>query len=159
MSTAAKNFLIEHRVKALANVFLMGRNSIATYTIPDFGDVDLLARYLPEGEEQEKLFAVILKGTSSPLPSEQEAAAFLNHWARTKKHVQYFPFPVLILVFSMANDEGYYAWQFEPVVRLGDPLLKLHRSFEAHKATKKGLDTINKQIDDWYLKNCRRYID
>ncbi len=105
MSTAAKNFLIEHRVKALANVFLMGRNSIATYTIPDFGDVDLLARYLPEGEEPEKLFAVIVKGTASPLNSERDAAIYLNQWA-SRKHVQYLPFPVLILVFSMVNDEG-----------------------------------------------------
>jgi hypothetical protein len=160
MSTAAeKNVLVEHRVKALANVFLMGRNTIATYTFPDFGDIDLLARYLPAAGEQEKLFGVILKGTPNPLNSEQEAAGFLNQWAKARKRVQYLPFPVLILAFSMVNDEGYYAWRLEPVVKLGDPLLRLNRSFKAHKTTRKGLDTITDEIDGWYLGQSRRVLE
>lgn len=159
MSTVAKNFLVEHRINALANVFLMGRNSISTYAMQNFGDVDLLARYLPEGDEQEKLFAVIVKGTPHALNSEQEASLFFNQWSKTKKRVQYLPFPVLMLAFSMVNDEGYYAWRLEPVFTRGEPLLKLNTNFKAHKATKKGLDAITEVINGWYLEQFRQFIE
>jgi hypothetical protein len=159
MSTAGKNFFVEHRVKALANVFLMGRNSIATYTLPDFGEIDMLARYLPEGDEQEKLFGVILKGASIPLTTEQAASSHLNQWRRHNKHIQKFPFPVLILIFSMHDDSGYYDWQLQPVVSFGNEAeLKVNSSFTVQKADKKALDAITKQIDAWYEKQLGWYI-
>jgi hypothetical protein len=157
MSTVEKNYFVEHRVKALANVFLMSRNSIVTYEVTNFGEVDLLARYLPEGDTYEKLFAVILKGTTQPLPDEHHATNFLNSWAKQGyKRIQLFPFPVMILAFSMQNDDGYYAWRLEPTCSLGGAQLRYNRSFSPQRANKKGLDSVSKLIDDWYDKEYRK---
>jgi hypothetical protein len=126
--------------------------------MPDFGEIDLLSRYLPEGDEQEKLFAVIAKGTSNPLPGEQEAASYLNQGTRAKKRVQFFPFPVLVVVFSMVDDDGYYAWQFEPIVRLGEPLLKFNKRLNPRRANRRGLDAITRDVDEWYQQQYRQFI-
>jgi hypothetical protein len=158
MSKVENQYFLEHRVKALANVFLMGRNSIATYQIPDFGDIDLMARVLPEGEEYEKLFGVILKGTPGPLPSEREAASFLRQWDSHRKYVHKFPFPVLILVFSMRDDDGYFAWEFEPYLNYGEPVLKHCTEFKVERTTKRGLDAITRALDAWYTKFYTRFM-
>lgn len=158
MSTVGKNYFIDHRVNALANVFLMGRNSITTCELPNFGELDLLARYVPDEDEYEKLFAVILKGTPEPLPTPQIAASYLNRWRKSHKSIQFWPFPVLVLVFSMQDDEGYFAWQIEPKVTLGQAQLKRNTSFTPERATKKGLDAITKNIEQWYSVEYRKLV-
>src|SRR4051794_6082404 len=96
------NALIGHRVRALATVFLTNRNNLYSCDIDEFGDIDLLARVVSERRTSahENLFGVILKGTAQPLPTEGDAAAYLNNGARQKKLALAYPFPVLVLLFS-----------------------------------------------------------
>jgi hypothetical protein len=150
VSTIDRNLFLDHRARALANVFLMGRISIMPLEISDFGDVDLLARILPDEDSYEKLFGVIIKTTTSPLSSEQAAIAYLNQWARAKKKAYFFPFPILVLVFSMLTDDGYFAWRLEPDLTDGRPTLKVNTIFDVQRATKKGLDALTKSVDEWY---------
>src|SRR4051812_11471239 len=65
--------IIEHRVVALATVFLTGRRDVQVFSADLGGEIDLIAKILSD-DPYEKLFGVILKGTSRPLPGEREAS-------------------------------------------------------------------------------------
>jgi hypothetical protein len=151
MSRATSSF-IEHRVRALATVFLTGRNNVQTFSMDELGDLDFLCRIVSyDDEEYEMFFGVILKGTSESLSSEHYAAIHLNSWGRRRKIVQKYPFPVLALLFSMKDDEGYFAWEIEPNTDASNkPVLLLHERFTCQRANKAGLDTIVDRVRSWY---------
>ena len=143
---------VEHRAKALATVFLTARNNIRTYDVKDFGGIDFLARIDPVGGRFERLFGVVLKSTTNPLPTEKHANNLLNSWARQTPLLQVFPFPVLILIFSMQEDDGYYDWQVEPLASIQQPALNIKSTFKTARTNKKALDIISQEIEMWYSK-------
>ena len=151
MSTTDRNQFVDHRARALAKVFLMARNSIMPIEImAEFSDLDLLARILPEEDVYEKLFGVIIKATTTPLPTEESAKTYLNQWARARKKDHIFPFPILVLVFSMLTDDGYYAWRIAPDLTDGTPTLKVNTAFETQRTNKRGLDVLTRSLEEWY---------
>jgi hypothetical protein len=144
------SFMIEHRTQALTTVFLTGRNNIEVINLPNLGELDMLCRIVSPGEEYEMLFGVIGKGTSEVLVSARLAETYLNSRLRGLKAVKTYPFPVLVIIFSMQSDDGYYSWKIEPTVSDSAPGLILNDRFSCERATKTGLDSIIEKVRAWY---------
>jgi len=137
-----QSFMIEHRTQALTTVLLTGRNNIEVVSLPELGELDMLCRIVSYGEEAEMPFGVIQKGTSETLVNERLAESYLNSRFRGLKTAKRYPFPVLIIIFSMQSDDGYYSWRVEPAISNAAPQLILNERLTCEKATKSGLDSI-----------------
>jgi hypothetical protein len=154
MSVSLAEFIV-HRVEALAYVYLTRRNDLVVmkHDDPEEGELDLLVRINVPGPKQFRYFGVILKGTSKFLSTEdasRELNTYFRQNAKQRGAIQY-PFPVIALIFSMENDEGFYAWRNEPQVLDGThPILKMHPSVSCEKFSKPALDQVVNQSIEWY---------
>src|SRR5437667_11355747 len=117
---ATTEAFINNRATMLANVFLTRKPTIQVNRL-DVGHVQLLVSDLPEEAESVRSFGVILWGTGKKLPNEEDATKYANsHW-RGKTDAAHddlprFFIPILVLVFSVEEDLGYYAWAWEPSI-------------------------------------------
>jgi hypothetical protein len=113
------NNFIDHRTQALATVVLTRREDLLISGITD-PFLDLLVQVHPEKARKRKgtninfPFGCHLEGTGKPLDTPEEATAYLRAMHLTDGRHPRYCFPVLILVFSMAKDKGYYAWYAYP---------------------------------------------
>jgi hypothetical protein len=143
--------LVEKRTDLLASLYLTRDPAVVT-RVEDI-DLDFIVHLFPDGTNQGSVpaFGVIVRGTAIPLESAEAAERHLNHqWAKLKAH-RYF-MPVIALLFSMNQDQGYYTWVSEPRV---DPvsklpvLVKLARP-EFEKVSGKTYDRTMSVIREWY---------
>lgn len=148
--TKEQSFMIEHRTQALTTVFLTGRNNIEVISLPDLGELDMLCRIVSQGGQDEMPFGVIQKATSEALANERLAEMYLNSRFRGLKTPKRYPFPVLIVLFSMQSDDGYYSWKMEPDISEGVPVLIPNERLTCERATKTGLDSVIEKIRTWY---------
>ena len=93
-------------------------------------------------------------GTEKELADDEEATKYLaRRWKQLQKDAKsrtFYYLPVIILLFSMVNDTGYYAWLFEPSVENGQPKLLQHTELWAEKFVKRKLDLVVERILSWY---------
>jgi hypothetical protein len=144
--------LIEHRVSALGYVLLTRRDDIVITELAGQPELDLLARLKSRDERRMRFFGVILKGTEKPLDDEnasRELNAQFRSLDKGKSPMQY-PFPVLTLILSMENDQGFYAWRSEPLSGAHSPSLRVHRTLRCKNFTKSSLNDIVRSINGWY---------
>jgi hypothetical protein len=144
---------IAHRVNALAYVTLTRRDDLTVVKIPEHGDLDLLVGLSSPGTRQVRFLGVILHGTPKFLTehdAERELNAYFRRAHKERASVQY-PFPVIALIFSMENDEGFYGWRSQPLLDQGDkPVLKTQQVMPCAKFTKAALDEIVANSNAWY---------
>src|SRR3954466_15540021 len=100
---------VNMRAELLAKVFLTRQPALVTELSDD--ELHYLVRLPPEKDSAHTVptFGVILVATVKEIESEQQAAALANQsWAKADKlgHLM----PVLFLVFSLHNDEGFLGW-------------------------------------------------
>jgi hypothetical protein len=149
MSNAIESF-VDRRVELLSSVFLTSRPDVEVSSIEFGGDVTQIARIITADDRNERIFGIISKGSVGSLKSAAEAGKFLNK-GRSRNQIRQFPFPVLVLAFSMVGDEGYYAWQAEPSVsENGVPVLLVHTKLDCRRADRKALDLIVEQVFAWH---------
>jgi hypothetical protein len=154
----ADNAFIAHRTEALARVFLTRRQDITVLSFEE-RHLDLFASIEPRPADPVRGFmgfGVIRWGTDRVLPTEAAATQYANtRWrAETKKEKErtvYF-LPVLLLLFSMEDDQGYYAWVTEPCVGEGDgfPKLKVVEQLDCTGLERGSLDDIVSRVKEWY---------
>jgi hypothetical protein len=151
--------MIEYRQTALATVFLTAREDVQVIPADLGGGIDLIAEIVSK-ESRTCMFGVVIKGTSKPLVDERDASRFLIEWMRRSKTTQAFPFPILILVFSMREDAGYYAWSAEPEVSPeGIPKLLIREAPLCRRATRRSLDGIVEDVNRWHQSLYSLLID
>jgi hypothetical protein len=62
-----------------------------------------------------------------------------------------FHFPVCVFYFTVKDDQGYYAWAYEPVVTdEGQPRLKVRPEAHCRKLGNEGLEEIISAVRKWY---------
>jgi hypothetical protein len=147
------NAFIENRTLALASVYLTRRDDLELVSFHS-GGLDLMVRIISGSPGYEQYFGVILHGTTDPLASNEDADRYLTHRARNRKNRTAVPivsFPVISIVFSMPNDEGYYGWSAEPIVdEEGGPTLKSNPKPACSRLDRKALDQIVAKVEAWY---------
>jgi hypothetical protein len=153
-----QSFMLEHRTQALTTVFLTGRNNVEVISLPGLGELDMLCRIVSTEEQYDMLFGVIQKGTSEALTSQRLADVHLNSRFRGLRVVKRYPFPVLVVLFSMLSDDGYYSWRMEPDISDGAPILVLNERLRCEKATKAGLDFVVDKIQAWYAAYYTQFV-
>lgn len=145
------NRMMEHRTQSLATVFLTGRNNVEVISLRELSGLDMICRILTDEDEAEIAFDVIHGGVSGPIADVRWAEKWLHkNVPGVLKTVKKHPFPVLVLLFSMQSDEGFFSWRMEPDVSEGVPILNLNERFVCEKATRTGLDSILKRVKSWY---------
>ncbi len=145
--------LITHRVRALAYVALTRREDLLVTDVTEQGELDLIARIAPPRERQLRFLGVILRGTAKSLGAEdasKELNAYFRQTGKNRGPVQY-PFPVIALIFSMENDEGFYDWRSRPFLGEGrTPKMETKPSLECKSFTRDDLDEVVERSNEWY---------
>jgi hypothetical protein len=143
--------LIENRAKILAMVQFTSRPDIHVSDLKDDGGLDLLVRIVSDGPGYQKFFGVLLKGTNQPLPNADRATQSLGKTKFEGRLSSKYSFPVIVLLFSMVDDKGYFAWSIEPIVdRSGEPKLKLHESLSCAPFDRSTLQIIVDRVNEWH---------
>lgn len=143
--------IIGHRTQALATVALTRRDDVRLLEFPDDVVFDFFLRVLPEASEQDQFMgtAVVVKGTSKPLDDEGAASEFAARTLERLASRPRFYFPVLMTVFSMQQDKGYYCWLAKPNVKDG-PRIEEYGPIRCHALDRDGLDRIVDDVRQWY---------
>jgi hypothetical protein len=148
-----KNKVIEERAELLARVALTRRDDIAAITF-HAAELDLFATINDEPARGLCGFGVMVWGTEKPLLNESEATKHLRlRWRQWQKDVAYlttYSFPVIVLLFSMHNDEAYYAWISKPRLDKGVPRLEMKEELEAFEFGRRSLDHVVNSVKSWY---------
>jgi hypothetical protein len=110
----------------------------------------MLCRIVSDDDSRQILFGVILRATSDPLANERAAEMHINSRFRVPKSAVRYPFPVLVLLFSMQSDNGYYAWRMEPDLSQAAPILFLNERLACEKTSRAGLDSLVEKVRSWY---------
>jgi len=111
MAIALDDFL-EIRAAQLAVVHLTRRADIAVSQETSSHDAraDLLVSLLNSGREVGQLLAVEVKA----VPWDREAADASHQFSQHSHRVSRFPFPMVLFVFSMETDQGFWRWIRQP---------------------------------------------
>jgi hypothetical protein len=129
---ATTEAFINKRATMLANVFLTRKPTIQVNRL-DLGKVQLLVNDLPDEPKAVRSFGVILWGTAKKLANEEDATKYANsHWRGgadpAQEGLPRFFMPILVLVFSVEEDLGYYRVGVGACARLS---VALHNAAEA----------------------------
>jgi len=145
--------LAENRARILAMVQFTSREDLlVTELRHDYG-LDLLVQLGSDRNTRRQHFGVILKATTELLEDEPQAAAALRSLLRGEGNQPSpsYAFPIIVTLFSMPNDRGYYAWLAEPVIA-GDnaPHLKHQDTVQCSPFDRHGLAEIVRRVNEWY---------
>jgi hypothetical protein len=144
--------LVSRRSELLATVALTRRLDIEVRQMDLDSGIDFVGIIRPEPDEELQgflLFGVVVKGTARPLPSHLAAEKFFRAH-RSKSGIikgKYF-FPVIVLLFSMNQDEGYFSWFVEPDV--DTETLIQHTDLAFKPFDLRQLDQMISRIKKWY---------
>src|SRR5204863_232628 len=108
---------IEQRAELLANLVLTRRKDLIVTTLNESADIgiDLFVSVITKevGEGVVPSFGVEVKGTVNPLEDESSANKYGNRQMKHWKSRGFEMMPLLVFLFSMENDQGYYSWLME----------------------------------------------
>lgn len=147
---------VNMRAELLAKVFLTRQPA----TVTEMGDDELnyLVRLQPEKDANKIVptFGVILVATVKEIEGEPDADSLARaQWEKRQKlgHMM----PVVFLLYSLHNDEGYLAWAQEPSIESEYPTLLRHEVLRCKRVSTKTYDSLTAQIRAWY-KNLGKLI-
>jgi hypothetical protein len=96
------------------------------------------------------MFGAVLQGLVSAVTAK-EASGHMQAEIQELINLGPYPFPVCVLLFTMENNEGYYAWAFEPVIEEGGkPIVRPTESPHAGKLNAASLEEIVSRVNAWY---------
>ena len=111
---------VEQRAELLAQLVLTRRKDVEVISVGQAFDtgIDLFVRlHHPVMHGQVlPMFGVQVKGTSTPIPDEQTANAYVNAGHKHRQTKGLFLFPLVLFLFSVDGDVGYYSWLMKPDV-------------------------------------------
>jgi hypothetical protein len=155
MSQPMVQYVVQ-RTEILALTFLTRQPGIFVKRV-EFPTLDLLVQLYPQADDARqavRMFGVVLGGTSQELSNEEQATRFANNkWKHRHDHRPFYFMPILNLLFSMKDDQGYYAWSCHPGLAVGNhdhPILHIPEKLGCKKIERKSLDDIVEVVDGWY---------
>jgi hypothetical protein len=157
MGTRAEADYVGRRALLLAQLVLTRRKGVWVFSYGNADNgTDLFAK-LPsmpvKGLDQpiQPSLAVLVKGTSVELDSEEDANAYAK---KTWKPLSANPLmlsPLAVMIFSMEGDQGFYSWLMEPkLYDEGAPGLDFVETPDMTKITRKSIDQMLDKVESWY---------
>jgi hypothetical protein len=142
--------LVRHRSELLARVTLTRRLNIDVFPLDEGGKtgIDFLCTIRDEDVPGFLPFGAVVWGTSATLETAEDAEKYGR--AERKKldeRARYF-IPVIVLLFSMRNDEGFFSWLVEP--SQDSCQLVNVKELDFKKFDMKQFERMMKRITHWY---------
>ncbi len=149
MHEETQGWFIAERTRSLALVSLTRRGDLAVMNAaPDTG-LQLVASVTKEKGPAVRQFGVRLLGAKGPTADVDRGKA-IRVAIQPLLRAGPFPYPVVLLHFTMEGDEGHYAWVWEPAVEDGAPRLLANEAPPSHEFGRAALDEIVGRVDAWY---------
>ena len=146
-----QNWFIEERSRNLAVMHLTRRSDLNIREEPheDWG-LDFIVEIVKDESASLRIFGIEVKGAASAVTDDQ-ANKILTPTMQQFRELDNFYFPVCVFFFTMADNQGRYAWVAEPVVT-DDGKPKLERRDEAATAIldNEALKCLIDRVDRWY---------
>ncbi len=157
MSTRAEAEYVGRRSELLAQLVLTRRKGVSVFSLGN-GDIgiDLVAHLPPmpvKGLEKpiQSSLAVVVKGTSAALDREEDANSYAKRTWKPLSANALILSPVVVLLFSMEGDRGFYSWLMEPrLYGEGVPGLDFVETPDMTKITRKTIDHVFDEVESWY---------
>jgi hypothetical protein len=148
--TSRQERLIQVRVRALAIMCLTRRSDlIVREETTDIG-LDLLVTVRPKAKEGLRQFGADLKGRWSALTPDTANAGLRPSLQKIRRYGP-FPFPVVLFLFTMEDDKGWYTWVAEPVIAPdGSAEMRQHGEAHCRPLDDEAVDGIVDEVDRWY---------
>jgi hypothetical protein len=136
---------------ALAMVHLTRRDDLVVSENHDDSGPDLTVRISRGSAQPAPQFWVLVKAVVARLTPSSAANHITKSARMADRTTRQSIFPVVYFVFSMLNDDGFYAWAIEPIVEpTGRPRLCRPKTIECRKLDRSALNEIVTAIDRWY---------
>ena len=158
MSTTATEDYVAKRAELLANLVLTRQKGVDVFRFqePHESGLHLLATLPSIGGAQTGLpvlpkIGVEVLGTDEPLDSDDDATAYARrHW-KDRRGKGFSLTPIVLFLFSMEGDKGYFGWIMEPRVSKGrEPTLTRVLLPVMTKITKTSAEVIFRESEAWY---------
>lgn len=153
-----KDFVM-YRSELLAREFLTRIPNVKLYDFDDSDtQFDFIGVLIPEKADPRPFlqFGVIVWGTDKSIESEADAMRFTNATRRRREDAEQvkvkFFLPVLVLLFSVKHEAGFYAWLTEPKLEGSEPRLSQPQTLDWNKIRhdEASLRRIAKEVTEWY---------
>jgi len=102
-----------------------------------------------EDKPMRLMFGVLLRGVASPVTIEK-VNKFLGPTLGQFQGMRKFTYPVCLFFFAMREEQAYFSWLAEPVVKGGVPKLVHHAKANCVELTNDRLDQVVEAIVSWY---------
>ena len=146
MNRQFKTWFARERARALATVLLTRRDEL---TVED-GRPDSGLDFTVSVSHGNRPFGVAVAATISPVAPEA-VARIVQPAVRAVQTAGAFHFPVCIFFFTVKNDQGCYAWVYEPrLTSAGEPRLAVHHGAHCQPLDDAALETILASVNQWY---------
>jgi hypothetical protein len=154
-----ENKYLVNRAETLAREFLTRRPEVIIHPF-DYNDLDFVVTLSPSTSLKIpgfSPFGVIVWGTNKSVSSKTAASSFAtrqwkNEDDRSKSSHTYF-LPVVVLLYSVKDDVGYYAWISEPQFSNdGPPKLIPNEHLDCTLIMRNSLDNIVQKVAEWYTR-------
>jgi hypothetical protein len=145
-----RQLFVEKRVRALALMLLTRREDLFIEEVKDDIGLDFIVRFHTKAKEGLREFGIKLGGSWSTVTKEHIDTAVSPIVQEMKRHGPFLR-PVCVFLFTMENDEGWYAWVAEPIeVADGNALLRYADEPACRPLHKGALKDIIERVDVWY---------
>jgi hypothetical protein len=159
MSTRAEAEYVGRRAELLAQLVLTRRKGVSVLSLGS-GDVGIdLVAHLPPIPVQgfvkpiQPSLAVLVKGTSEELDRVEDASAYARESWKPRSANPLILSPVVVLLFSMEGDQGFYSWLEKPrLYPEGAPGLVFLEKPDKIKSTLKSIEHVFDEVEAWYTR-------
>jgi hypothetical protein len=150
MNREFREWFVAERARALAMVLLTRRDDLLVKDTKEESALDYTV-YIKTGEGVgNRPFGVRVAATMSPTTLD-EANKQLRPVLGQVQADGPFHFPVCVFYFTVKNDQGYYAWAYEPVVtQEGEPRLPAPAKAPCFELNNESLEKIVSAAKRWY---------
>jgi hypothetical protein len=146
---------VGQRAELLAQVVLTRRKDVHILALGEKADVgiDLIAHTMTPipGLQANPYFGVQIKGTAKPLDDKNAANRMANLVVRSTTANAFILAPIILMIFSMEGDQGYWGWVMEPFVD-GSNSPTLHRPvrMQMTEISSETLDDLVSRVISWF---------
>lgn len=145
---------IGFRSEALAVVYLTRRDDLIVSQQQKDTGLDLLVTITQDGKYSGRMFGIEVKATASSSDLIQEQDFFKVKNKKYNFNISFFkdlPFPMCLFFFTLDNDQGYYRWILEPVIKdENNVALKFNENEELKSLNDEEIDNIITIVNSWY---------
>ena len=152
-----ENPYVRQMVEALALIHLTRRTDVVVSPPEVDSGLDFLVKVAKRNSTPRRTLGVIVKGTSDRIESEDQATKILNSMEKKWK-IGVIPMPVCLFLFSVHDNDGYYDWKVEPVIKNDMPKLVPHATFHCKKLDTDAMDEIMDTVDKWHKALYRSFV-